>query len=170
MQLKQYLETLYDYNYWANHRYLEVAETLTEEQLFQKQGHSWDNVHTVFMHMMNSENWWLQRWNGISTRPAFTREEFPTLASLRDHWTGLETDIRSYVASQTDESLLRMVTYKNPKGESFTVPLWNMMAHLPNHNTHHRGELAAMFALMNVSHPEEEVIQYFLNLSGQKKF
>ena len=170
MELKSYLETLYDYNYWANHRYLAVAEMLPEEQIFQKQGHSWDSVHAVFMHMMNSENWWLQRWNGIPTRPAFTREEFPTLASIREHWAGLETDICSYVASQTDESLLRMVSYKNPKGESFTVPLWNLMAHLPNHNTHHRGELAAMFALMNVSHPEEEVIQYFLNLSGQKKF
>jgi uncharacterized damage-inducible protein DinB len=37
MELKQYLETLYDYNYWANKRYLTVAETLTEEQLFRKQ-------------------------------------------------------------------------------------------------------------------------------------
>ena len=33
MELKSYLETLYDYNYWANKRYLAVAETLTEEQL-----------------------------------------------------------------------------------------------------------------------------------------
>ena len=42
--------------------------------------------------------------------------------------------------------------------------------HIPNHETHHRGELAGMFALMNVAHPEDEVIQYFLDLSGQKKF
>jgi uncharacterized damage-inducible protein DinB len=170
MQLKEYLEHLYEYNYWANKRYLAVAETLTEEQLFRRQGHSWDSVHAVLMHMMNSENWWLQRWNGIPTRPAFTREEFPTLASIRDHWLGLESDVRAFVAAQTDEGLLRMVTYRNPQGEAFTVPLWNMMAHLPNHNTHHRGELAAMFALMEVPHPEDEVIQYFLNLSGQKKF
>jgi uncharacterized damage-inducible protein DinB len=170
MQLKEYLEHLYEYNYWANKRYLAVAETLTEEQLFRRQGHSWDSVHAVLMHMMNSENWWLQRWNGIPTRPAFTREEFPTLASIRDHWLGLESDVRAFVAAQTDESLLRMVTYRNLQGETLTVPLWNMMAHLPNHNTHHRGELAAMFALMEVPHPEDEVIQYFLNLSGQKKF
>ena len=30
MELKQYLEHLYEYNYWANKRYLAVAETLTE--------------------------------------------------------------------------------------------------------------------------------------------
>jgi len=27
-----------------------------------------------------------------------------------------------------------------------------------------------MFALMNIPHPEEEVIQYFLDKSGQKRF
>jgi uncharacterized damage-inducible protein DinB len=61
------------------------------------------------------------------------------------------------------------VTYTNPKGETFTLPLWQMMAHVPNHNTHHRGELAAMFTLMNVAHPEEEVVQYFLVKSGQRQ-
>ena len=54
MQLKQYLEYLYDYNYWANKRYLKVAENLTDEQLFRKQGHSWDSVHAVLVHMMSS--------------------------------------------------------------------------------------------------------------------
>ena len=169
MNLKGYLIELYEYNYWANKRYLAVAETLNEEQLFRKQGHSWDSVHATLMHMMNSENWWLQRWNGIPTRPAFTRQEFPAFASIRDHWRGLEADVRAYIASQTDESLSRMVTYKNPQGETFTLPLWNMMVHLPNHNTHHRGELAAMFALMNIPHPEEEVVQYFIIKSGQRK-
>ena len=47
MQLKDYCSELYEYNYWANKRYLAVAETLTEEQLFRKQGHSWDSVHAV---------------------------------------------------------------------------------------------------------------------------
>jgi len=169
MNLKGYLIELYEYNYWANKRYLAVAETLNEEQLFRKQGHSWDSVHATLMHMMNSENWWRQRWNGIPTRPAFTRQEFPAFASIRDHWRGLEADVRAYIASQTDESLSRMVTYKNPQGETFTLPLWNMMVHLPNHNTHHRGELAAMFALMNIPHPEEEVVQYFIIKSGQRK-
>ena len=64
MQFKQYLEQLYDYNYWANKRYLAVAETLTEEQLLRKQGHSWESVHAVFLHMMSSERMWRMRWLG----------------------------------------------------------------------------------------------------------
>jgi uncharacterized damage-inducible protein DinB len=75
-----------------------------------------------------------------------------------------------FIAGQDEASLLREITYTNPKGETFALPLWQMMVQPPNHNTHHRGELAAMFALMDIPHPEEEIVQYFLNLSGQKKF
>lgn len=168
MELKSYLEDLYDYNYWANKRYLAVAETLTEEQLFRKQGHSWDSVHAVFVHMMSSERMWPQRWRG--EKASFLDPgDFPTIASVREYWVDVENNMRALIAGQTEESLLRDITYTNPKGETFTLPLWQMVVQPPNHNTHHRGELAAMFALMSVPHPEEEIVQYFLAKSGQKK-
>jgi uncharacterized damage-inducible protein DinB len=78
--------------------------------------------------------------------------------------------MRAFISAQTDESLEAVITYANFSGETFHAPVWQMLMHVANHETHHRGELAAMFALMDVPHPEEEVIQYFLNLSGQKKF
>ena len=169
MLLKEYLQQLYDYNYWANKRYLTVAETLTEEQFFRKQGHSWDSVHAVFVHMMSSERMWPQRWRSEKAEFLDTKD-FPTVASIREYWVDVEKNMREFIAEQTEGSLLRNVTYTNPKGETFTLPLWQMAVQPPNHNTHHRGELAAMFALMDVPHPEEEVVQYFLDKSGQKKF
>lgn len=169
MEFTTYLEYLYEYNYWANKRYLAVAETLTEEQLFRRQGHSWDNVHAVLIHMMSSERMWQQRWRGEKAE-LLDAKDFPTIASVREYWAGVERSMRAFIAEQTEASLLRDVTYTNPKGETFTLELWQMVVQPPNHNTHHRGELAAMFALMDVPHPEEEIVQYFLNESGQKKF
>jgi len=168
MELKQYLETLYNYNYWANYRYLAVAETLTEEQLFRKQGHSWDSVQAVLVHMLSSERMWPQRWQG-ETGTFLNPKDFPTAAAIREYWVAVEKNMRAFIAEQTDQSLLREITYTNPKGETFTLPLWQMVVQPPNHNTHHRGELAAMFALMDIPHPEEEIVQYFLVKSGQRK-
>ncbi|MBL8098557.1 MAG: DinB family protein [Anaerolineales bacterium] len=169
MNLVHYLQELYDYNYWANKRYVAVAETLTEEQLFYKHGHSWESVHAVIVHMMSSERMWPQRWRG---EPASTLDakDFPTVESIKNYWVDVEKNMRDFVSEQMEQSLLKDVSYTNPKGETFTLPLWQMMVQPPNHNTHHRGELAAMFALMNVPHPEEEIVQYFLDKSGQKKF
>ena len=168
MQLKDYLQHLYEYNYWANKRYLFVAETLTEEQLFRKQGHSWDSIQAVLVHMMSSERMWPQRWRG-ETGTFLDPKDFPSAAFIREYWLDVEKNMRAIIAEQTEVSLRREVTYTNPKGETFTLPLWQMMVQPPNHNTHHRGELAAMFALMNIPHPEEEIVQYFLVRSGQRK-
>lgn len=168
MNLIDYLIELYDYNYWANKRYLAVADSLTEEQLFRKQGHSWDSVQAVFVHMMSSERMWPQRWHG-EKGTFLDPKDFPTVPFIREYWVDVEKNMRAFIAEQTEESLLREITYTNPRGETFTLPLWQMVVQPPNHNTHHRGELAAMFALMNVPHPEEEIVQYFLVKSGQRK-
>ena len=168
MLLKDYFGQLYEYNYWANKRYLAVAETLSDEQLFRKQGHSWDSVQAVLVHMMSSERMWPQRWRG-EKGTFLDPKNFPDAASIHTYWVDIERNMRDFIAAQTEESLLREVTYTNPKDETFTLPLWEMAVQPPNHNTHHRGELAAMFALMNIPHPEDEIVQYFLIRSGQRK-
>lgn len=170
MNVKEYINQVYDYVYWANHRYFAVAESLTEEQLHRRQGHSWGDVHAMLVHMMSSEWVWLQRWHGTSPKTHLNKEDFPTLASIKERWNKIEADMRAFIESQTEESLQNKIHYNNFRGETFQVSLWQMLMHVANHDTHHRGELAGMFALMNVAHPEDEVIQYFLNLSGQKKF
>jgi uncharacterized damage-inducible protein DinB len=170
MNIKTYIRQAYDYNYWANHRYFAVAEGLTGEQLHKMQGHSWGDVHAMFVHMMSSEWVWLQRWHGTSPKAHLNKEDFPALASVKERAGRIEAEMRAFIEAQTGETLQSVITYSNFSGETFHVPLWQMLMHVANHATHHRGELAAMFALMDVPHPEEEAIQYFLNLSGQKRF
>ena len=114
MNLKEYLTEVYDYNYWANKRYLAVAETLNEEQLFRKQGHSWDSVHAVFVHMMSSERMWPQRWRGEKGE-FLNPGDFPTVASIRAYWLDVEKNMRALIAEQTEETLVRNVTYTNPR-------------------------------------------------------
>jgi len=92
------------------------------------------------------------------------------LQLVKQKWGEVELEMRAFIDRQTEQTLQNEVSYSNFAGERFKVPLWQMLLHVANHETHHRGELAAMFAQMQVPHPEDEVIQYFLNLSGQKKF
>src|SRR5512135_764729 len=108
MLLKEYLQGLYEDNYWANERYLSVAESLTEEQLFRRQGHSWDSVHAVLVHMMSSERMWPQRWRG-EQGTFLDPKDFPTIASLHEYWVDVENNMRTFIAEQTEQSLLREV-------------------------------------------------------------
>ena len=169
MQVKEYIQQSFDYTYWASQRYLAVAEGLPQKQLFQQHGHSWGSVFSVLLHMLSSETVWLRRWHGDVPSRHLDPNDYPTLNAVKEKWVGVEREMHQFVDRQTEETLVREISYTNFTGQKFHVPLWQMLMHVPNHETHHRGELAAMLALMQVAHPEEEAIQYFLDKSGQKK-
>lgn len=169
MNVQEYIRQAFDYGYWANKRYLAVAEGLSEERLHRKHGHSWEDVYSVLLHMLSSETVWLRRWQGDPPKAHLDPNDYPTLNAVKEKWLQVEREMRAFIARQTEQSLQDVLAYRNFAGVEYRVPLWQMLMHVPNHETHHRGELAAMFALMHVAHPEEEVIQYFLDLSGQKK-
>jgi uncharacterized damage-inducible protein DinB len=118
--------------------------------------------------MLNAEWIWLQRWMGSSPSAFLPQKDYTTLAALTGSWIGLEEEMRLFVASQTDESLGHIIEYTNTRGESYRLPLWQMMAHVSNHACHHRGELGVMLAQMGVPHQEEDLLYYFLETSGQR--
>ncbi len=170
MDVKAYINQAFDYVHWANARYLAVAEGLSDPQVHRELGHSWGSVHGTFVHMMSSEQVWLKRWHGESPKGHLDPGDYPTIGAVKSAWSATEKEMRAFIDAQSEESLQTPIAYTNTRGESFHVPMWQMLLQVVNHQTHHRGELAAMYALMNVSHPEDEMIQYFLNASGQKRF
>jgi uncharacterized damage-inducible protein DinB len=167
MDLPEYLRQLYDYHYWANHRMLTAAERLTAGQLHQQQGHSWGSVHGTLLHMMNAEWIWLWRWNGESPQAFLSPDDYPNQATLRARWDNLESEMLAFVTAQTRASLERVLTYTTTAGQARSLILWQAMAHVPNHGTHHRAELAAMLTFMNVPHPENDLNRYFLEKAGR---
>lgn len=167
MDWRQYFVRLYDYNAWANRRLRAAAAGLSAEQLYHSHGHSWDSIHGVLLHMLSSEWVWLQRWQGESPQQLLDPNDFKQLARLDAYWVQLDGELRRFVAAQTEASLGRVVTYRSTHGEPYQAELWQLLAHLANHGTHHRGELAAMFATLAVPHPEDDLVRYFREQSGQ---
>ena len=47
-----------------------------------------------------------------------------------------------FVAGVIDESLASVIGYTNTKGEEWKYPLWQMMQHVVNHSSYHRGQAA----------------------------
>jgi uncharacterized damage-inducible protein DinB len=156
------LHLLYDYHYWANARLLRPCEALTPEQWDRSLGHSWDSVHGLAVHMLAAETIWLARWQGESPHALRKPAEFPTLGDVRREWDRVEADMRAFLEECSDARINEPLTYTNTRGETHTAMLGHLMLHVANHGTHHRGELAAMLALLNVVHPEEDLLFYVL--------
>jgi len=154
------ITTLYDYHYWANAGLLRACEALKPEQWDLPLGPSWGSVHRLLVHMLDAERIWLARWQGDSPTALLKSEELPTLASVRQAWASIEAQLRAFVGQCDDARLDRDLSYANTKGVRYASPLVHLMLHLANHGTHHRGELAALLTLLEVPHPEDDLLYY----------
>jgi uncharacterized damage-inducible protein DinB len=169
MNGRDYFVELYAYNAWANQRVLAAAAALSPEQRHQSHGHSWDSVHGVLVHVLSAEWIWLRRWLGESPRHLLNPQDFTPLAKLQAAWADQNDEVQAFVQAQTEASLERVVEYRSTKGEPFQNVLWHLLAHVINHSTHHRGELAAMMAALAAPHPEDDLVFYFRERSATKK-
>jgi uncharacterized damage-inducible protein DinB len=56
----------------------------------------------------------------------------------------------------------RVIEYKNLKGDAFAKPVWEILLHVVNHGTYHRGQIAAMLRQLGHVPPSTDFI-YFVD-------
>jgi uncharacterized damage-inducible protein DinB len=141
---KNDIEFLYEYNRWANARILDAASKLTPEKFTVDLHSSHASVRDTLAHVLAAEWIWLERWNGTSPKALLDSSEFPTIGALRTRWAEVEGAQGSFIEGLTDASLDSPVSYTNTRGEQWTYPLGQMMQHVVNHSSYHRGQVTTM--------------------------
>ncbi len=151
---------LYAYNRWANERILDACQALAPEQLGKGLGSSFSSVRETLAHIFAAEWIWLSRWNGVSPRgmPAW---ELPDVASLRARWDEVEAERADFLSRQDDASLRKIVAYRNTKGEPFQSPLWQLLRHVANHSTYHRGQVVTMLRQLGAAAPSTDLVLFY---------
>jgi len=139
-----YIRTLVDYNYWARDRILASAEQLSPEALSRSLGSSFSSVLDTLVHIHFAEWIWYQRWQGSSPTAGPDKSQLVSVAALRDEWRPLEREIRTFVESLGPAGLLRVIEYKTMNGQPGTSAYWQMIVHVVNHGSYHRGQVATM--------------------------
>jgi len=138
------ISKLFAYNRWANSRTLEPVSKLTVEEFSRTLGGSFPSVRETLAHIYAAEWIWLERWHGRSPRGLPTGQEVPTIEVLREKWGPVESACREFVDGVAEPRLAEVIRYVNVKGETWEYPLSEMMVHVVNHSSYHRGQAANM--------------------------
>jgi uncharacterized damage-inducible protein DinB len=138
------LERLYDYGYWANGKLFQVVSQLTPEQFTQVVAGSYGSIRNTLVHVLSAEWGWLHRCGGPARGPALKADDYPTPASLVETWTTVEAGLRRFLSGLTDEDLVRIVDFTNPRGEKRSMVLGELLQHGAVHGVHHRGQVAML--------------------------
>lgn len=131
--------------------HLDAAEHLSAGQLVAHAGASLDSVRDTRVHTMGAERLWLARFQQIESPTMLRGDDYPSLGTIREPWSEIETQTLAFVASIEDHQLAKVIHYVNTQGKPNAYPLWQMMVHQVNHATHHRSEAAMMLTQFGYS-------------------
>jgi uncharacterized damage-inducible protein DinB len=156
------LKTLLDYHYWARDRVLDAAAALSSEQYTRDLGSSFKSVRDTLVHLYSAEWAWYQRWHGTSPTAMLPFDDYPDVESLRRVWTAHEQKMRAYVNGLGDEGVTRLFNYKTLAGLAGTSPFWQMLQHVVNHGSYHRGQVTTMLRQLGATPPKSlDMVAYY---------
>jgi uncharacterized damage-inducible protein DinB len=161
------VQNLYAYNAWANHRLLDCCSALSDEQFTRDLHSSFPSVRDTLVHLLLVEWIWLERWHGRSPSHWTPATEFPNLAAVRARWAEIGRDLTDYIASLTPDDLARVIHHKTTEGQPKSAPHWQMLQHVANHQTYHRGQVAAMLRQLGAKAVSTDLIVYYRELAAK---
>ncbi len=141
--MKELLQQYATYNIWANKILFERASKLNEEQVHREIASSFSSVYKTVVHMWQAEDVWWQRLklveNPVYLSESFTgdfNEAITALAKQSQQWA-------AWVDSATENQIAHVFAFIRNK-EQFKMKVNDMLLHLFNHATFHRGQLVTL--------------------------
>lgn len=129
------------YNAWMNDKLYAHAEALGEEGRRLERGAFFGSIHATLAHLVKADRAWLNRFTdaGHDLAPP---DDFPALRAARQ---ALDTDMLAFAAALTPDWLAEAMDWTSVfTGISRRQPRWLLVAHMFNHQTHHRGQVTAL--------------------------
>ena len=149
--MKEILTRYAAYNHWANSQFVENFLLLDDELLKANSPGSFNSLYKTLVHIWEAENIWWRRLNLEENVPVpGFMEELP----VQEVGRGLLQQsqmIAQWVLSARAEKIDHVIAYRNSKKIEFKQPVYEVLLHLFNHQTYHRGQLVSMMHHMNIS-------------------
>jgi uncharacterized damage-inducible protein DinB len=149
------LRTLVDYHYWARDRLMQAVEQLTPEQLSLPIASSFPSVRDTLVHLWGAEVIWLGRWGGHSPTSCPPATTSPISRRSLAHGSEEEAGFArcSSVSARTASS--ERWNTACSIGKAYVQPFWQMLLHLVNHGSYHRGQVTTMLRQLGVQPPKQ---------------
>jgi uncharacterized damage-inducible protein DinB len=152
---------LYAFNRWATLRMLDAVAALSDEQFRRDMGNSFPSIRDTLVHIMSGEWVWLSRWQGTSPTAMPAGWGQLGLDDLVSEWARLDDALQAFVAQLAEPDLDRSVSFRNLAGDPLVSTLSQMLRHVVNHSSYHRGQVTTMLRQLGASAPSTDLILYY---------
>ncbi len=153
-----------DYSAWASQRLLDAAAKLSQDELTRDFKTADKSVLDTLVHVFAADRIWLSRVQN-EPRASFIDPSDRDLTLLQTEWPALHQRWKLWLRDFTDADVKRVISYNDLKGRPYSQPLWQIVLHLVNHGTHHRGQVSGFLRTMDQTPPPLDLIAYYRTLA-----
>ena len=154
MSFKTSFEQLAGYNSWANARLYERALELPDDLYRRDAGVFFGSLHGTLNHLLLTDRLWLTRLTGEGQQPSRLNEIlYQDVVYLAQARAAEDERIIRVINGYDEDAFGRVQSYKTTLGKSQRQPLADILLHLFNHQTHHRGHAHACLSIVTDREP-----------------
>ncbi|MDZ4756897.1 MAG: DinB family protein [Bacteroidota bacterium] len=157
MELKEHIKNMCLYNQWANEKLfgaipLELADVEINS--------SFSSIRKTVYHLWDAETVWLERLMDKPLTPWPATANYT--GTFAESFTYIKEQENTYIQFIEQADLSNRITYKNLKGIEFSSSFFEILSHVVNHSTFHRGQLVTMLRQAGVTQiPATDLIAYY---------
>ncbi|WP_040949549.1 DinB family protein [Gorillibacterium massiliense] len=156
MKDPQQVVHLYQYHIWANHRVIDHMKKLPDEIFTREIKSAFPTLQQGLAHICYIDRIWFGVLEGktyehilAETEAEMIELKYLTLPELEMVFADMAGRYSSYLAAE--DNLERIVISKHPRFGPLETPISELVRHVVNHGTYHRGMICAMLHQLGYS-------------------
>jgi uncharacterized damage-inducible protein DinB len=160
--MKQHFRMFAAYNRWANERLYAAAAELDDEEYRRDMRAFFSSLHGTLNHLLVTDRIWLHRFTGQGDAPkALDAILHHRLEDLRAARVAEDARIIDWINSLESADIAGRFTYTTVSDmRTISQRLAPALAHLFNHQTHHRGQAHGILTALGKLAPTFDLIQF----------
>ncbi|MBX2932674.1 MAG: DinB family protein [Ferruginibacter sp.] len=147
--MKELLQQYAAYHLWATKQLADVMNKLSEEEVNREINSSFPSVYKTVQHLWKAEEIWWQRLKLVEHMDLQSEKFTGTFTEMTAQLAKQNKQWADWVNAATDNQLTHVFAYIRNK-EQVKMPVFQMLQHLFNHATYHRGQLVTMLRQLGV--------------------
>lgn len=138
------------YNHWADERLANILQDQEESLLQKTVSSSFPSLYLTVLHLWDAQQIWLARLQGQSPQNFPSRHYRGTAEEAVRKWVRQSRDIARQMQAQPATYFSGTCRYQNTRGQSFQHTRAEVLMHLFNHASYHRGQLITLMRQLGI--------------------
>ena len=148
------------YSNWASRVLMDAVRALPSAEVAKPTGISHQSIQGTMAHLHFADWIWYTRVADAMDKPA------ETMDALEREWPALQERWERFCDALSDADLSRAISYRSIRGYDGVATVEQIVMHLVNHGTLHRGQVMGMIRQLGIAPPSTDLIRY-LRLSAK---